>query len=325
MKRRHVIQFVAVSSALVALHARAQPARKIVRVGVLISNNPEISASRNLNFKEGMRKLGWIEKQNVEYVERYAYGDFSRYEALATELLAEKVDIIKAANMDLAKVAARVAPNLPIVFTGGADPVGAGVVASLARPGGNVTGFSSSNAELAGKRVELLKEIRPQLKRVAMLLSSTGSDVSVKPIAEATRKLGLEFQTFKVERAAELTGRFDAIARWKADGLLLPSTALFTNELRQIVRHAERTGMPVVYVDSSFVTAGGLMSYAPDFADIHRRSAEYVDRILKGAKPADLPVQQPTKFELVINMKTAKALGVTIPPSVMVRVDKVIE
>ena len=292
---------------------------------MLWSSSPDATGYLSSAFKEAMRDLGWIEKRNVEYFERYGYGDFSRCSALAAELLAEKVDLIKTSNADVAKEASKVTGSLPLVFATSADPVGAGIVASLARPGGNITGFSTSNAELAPKRVELLKEIRPQLKRVAMLLAPATSDVSLKPVAEAASKLGLELQTFRVGRVDELKAAFEAIARWKADGLLVPAAPLLVNEYRQIVDQVARMRVPVVYARADFVTRGGLMSYAADFVDNHRRAAGYVDRILKGAVPADLPVQQPTKFELVINMKTANALGLTIPQSVLVRATKLIE
>jgi len=292
---------------------------------MLWSSSPDATGYLSSVFKEAMRDLGWIEKRNVEYFERYAYGDFSRCAALAAELLAEKVDLIKTSNADVAKEASKVTGNLPLVFATSADPVGAGIVASLARPGGHITGFSTANADLAAKRVELLKEIRPQFKRLAMLQSPATSDVSLKPVADAASKLGVELQTFRVGHADELKAAFEAIARWKADGLLVPSTPLLVNEYRQVIDQVARIRVPVVYARADFVTRGGLMSYAADFVDNHRRAAGYVDKILKGALPADLPVQQPTNFELVINMKTANALGLTIPQTVLVRANKVIE
>ena len=325
MNRRHVIQLLGASCALAALHARAQPVRKMARVGILSGRSQEDSNYLISIFKEAMRDLGWIDKRNVEYIERYAYGDSSRWEVLAAELLAERVDIILTTNADMAKVAAKAAASLPIVFALGADPVGTGAVASLARPGGNITGFSTSNAEIGEKRVQLLMEIRPKFKRVAMLVSAGESEIYGKPVMDATRKLGIAFQRFIVKRPDEIRDAFDAIARWKAEGLLITANPQATTERRQIVDHAARIRVPVVYASSVFVTAGGLMSYAADFADNYRGAAGYVDRILKGAKPADLPVQQPTKFELILNMKTAKALGITIPRSILVQATKVIE
>jgi len=326
MKTRRELLIACGCALATPLASFAQPAPKTARIGILWSSSPDATGYLSTIFKDAMRELGWIEKRNVEYFERYALGDLRRCEGLAAELVAEKVQLIKTSNADVAREAAKAAPGLPIVFGTGADPVGAGIVASLARPGGNITGFSTSNAELGAKRIELLKEIRPQLKRVAMLLSPTASgDVSARPTADAARTLGLEFEAIKVGRADELKAAFETLVRWKADGLVITASPLFVNEYRQIVDQAARIRVPVVYARSDFVTRGGLMSYAADFADNHRRAAGYVDRILKGTKPADLPVQQPIKFELVINMKAAKALGLTIPQTILVRTDRVIE
>jgi putative ABC transport system substrate-binding protein len=330
--------FLLASSASAALHfcfgaagaraAAAQTARKPVKVGILSGGSLSDSTASLLlrSFKDAMRDLGWIEKRNVVYVERYYEADVRKVEFLTAELDAEKVDVIFADFGRAALLAAKVAPRVPIVFGTQADPVGAGIVASLARPGGNITGMSTYNAELSAKRVELLKEMRPAMKRVVHLQASVeGLGISGQHSADAAKKLGLEFRLIRIRQAEELTSAFDEIAAWKADGLLAPATPLSIALRPQIVAHAARLRLPAIYSRADFVTIGGLMSYAADFADNFRRAAGYVDKILQGAKPADLPVQQPTRFELVINMKTVKALGLKVPPEIMVRVDRVIE
>jgi len=213
------------------------------------------------------------------------------------------------------------------VFALYSDPVAAGIVASLARPGGNVTGFSTANADLGGKRVEVLREIRPELQRLAMLGSTARGETSVSfaQVADAARSLALQFQYFSAQRAEAIGETFDAMQRWKADAVIVNATALLVVETRQVVENAARTRLPAIYARPDIVSSGGLVSYSADFADNHRRSATYVDRILKGAKLADLPVEQPTKFELVINLKAARALGLTIPQTLLLRADQVIE
>lgn len=325
MHRRRFVQLIASWAALATTAPHAQSVRKTARVGLLWGTGPDATGEVAAAFKQGMRELGWIEKQNVDYFERHAYGELGRCAALATELLGDKVDVILTGNGDVAKEAAKAVGRLPLVFATSADPVGAGIVASLARPGGNITGFSTFNAQLAAKRVELLKEIRPQIKRIAVLTSAVAREVSVDQITDAARALGLELHTFRVQRAEDIPQAFDGMARIKAEGLLVVAASLLVSESRQIIERSAKLRVPALFARSDIVARGGFMSYAPDFADNHRRAAGYVDRILKGATPNDLPIQQPTKFDLVVNLKTAKALGIAIPSTILLRADKVIE
>jgi putative tryptophan/tyrosine transport system substrate-binding protein len=309
MRRRRLLQACMTCFALATERLAAQTARQSARVGILVAATPAVADPLIAVFVTAMRELGWEEGRNVEYIRRYANSDPARFGPVAAELAAKNVDLIFTEFGDAAKAAAHAAPNLPIVFALSADPVASGIVASLARPGGNVTGFSTANADLGGKRIELLKELRPDLRRVAML-GSTGSTrvpVSLAPVADAARALGLQFQYFNVERADAIAETFDAMLRWKADAIVVNATALLVTETRQVIEGAARARLPAIYARPDIVTgSGGLMSYSADFADNHRRCAAYVDRILKGARPGDLPVEQPTKFHLAINLKAAK-------------------
>ena len=308
-----------------SLGTLAQPVRRPVRIGMLSSGKPENSTHYYSEFKNALRELGWTEGRDIVFIERYAYGDVSRFTALAQELVAEKIDLLFANPSSAVLAAAKVAGNLPIVFAVSADPIGFGIVASLARPGGNVTGFSTMNTELTPKRIQLLLEIQPRMKRLAILASGKTPDASIPLAAQTAKDLGLEFQAMHIDSAADVRKVFESIARWKAGAVLVPAFPLLVTETSQIIEHAARLRLPAFYYRSDAVTLGGLISYSADFADNYRRAATYVDKILKGAKPADLPVEQPTKFELVINLKTARTLGIKIPQSILVQATKVIE
>jgi putative tryptophan/tyrosine transport system substrate-binding protein len=310
--------------------AQAQQPKKVPRIGYLSSGNPTIESTRAEPIRLALRELGYIEGQNIAIEYRYAEGKRDRLPELAAELVRLKVDIILAAGGDaLIRPAMNATKTIPIVMVGGgADPVEAGVVESLARPGGNVTGVTNLTGELGGKRLELLKEAVPKLARVAVLYdpASRASALDVKEVLPAAaRALRLTIQLREIRDAGGFERVFAALNKQRPDGLYVsPGPLTFANRKR-IAGLALKSRLPSMYVRREFVDAGGLMSYGADIADSYRRVAYYVDRILKGAKPGDLPVEQPTKFELVINLKTAKQIGLTIPPEVLARATKLIK
>jgi len=312
-----------------ALTAEAQQAAKIARIGYLASN---VSASPHLNeaFRQGLRDLGYVESSNLVIEYRDAEGKFERLPALAAELVALKVDVIVAVGTLHALAAKQATGTLPIVFASAADPVTDGLVTSLARPGGNVTGLSLLVPELVGKCLEQLKQAVPGVSRVAVLWQPGGlgertEKDMLKGAEVAARALGVRLQFVEARGPADLDRAFSDMTRARAGALTMLSTPMFGSERRRLVDLAAKNRLPAVYPFREYVDAGGLMSYGPDLADMWRRAATYVDKILKGAKPADLPVEQPTKFELVINLKTAKALRLTIPQSLLRQADQVIE
>jgi putative ABC transport system substrate-binding protein len=311
------------------LAARAQQAAKIARIGYLA---PNLAVSVHLPeaFRQGLRDLGYLEGRNVVIEYRDAEGKFERLPGLTAGLVALKVDVIVAGGTPAALAAQKATRTLPVVFAGPGDPVTSGLVTSLARPGGNVTGLSSFAPELVGKCLEQLKQAVPGVGRVAALWQPGGlgerTDKDVLKEAEAAaRALGVRLQFVEARGPENFDKAFSEMTRARAGALTVLPGSMFVNERRRLVDLAAKNRLPAVYPWREGVDAGGLMSYGPDLADLFRRAATYVDRILKGAKPGDLPVEQPTKFELVINLKTAKALGLTIPPSLLARADQVIE
>jgi putative ABC transport system substrate-binding protein len=307
------------------LAAGAQQAAKIARIGYL---SPNLAANPHLHeaFRQGLRDLGYVEGRNLVIEYRDAEGKRERLPALAAELVALRVDVIWAGNTIGALAAKQATSTLPIVFLAG-DPVGNGLVTSLARPGGNVTGLASTdNPDIVGKRLEQLKRAVPGVNRVAVLWQPGGTNKDLVQGTEvAARALGMSLQVVEARGPENFDIAFSDMTRARADALtVLPST-MFIAERQRLVGLAAKNRLPAVYQSREFVDAGGLMAYGPNFADIYRRAATYVDKILKGAKPADLPVEQPTKFELVINLKTARALGLTMPPSLLGRADEVIQ
>jgi ABC-type uncharacterized transport system substrate-binding protein len=311
------------------LAAEAQPAAKVARIGYL---GPNLAASPHLPeaFRHGLRDLGYVEGRTVVIEYRDAEGKFERLPALAAELVALKVDIIVAGGTPAALAAKQATRTLPIVFAGPGDPVTSGLVTSLARPGGNVTGLSSFAPELVGKCLEQLKQAVPGVSRVAALWQPGGlgerTDKDVLKEAEAAaRALGVRLQFVEARGPENFDRAFSDMTRARSRALTVLPSNMFITERRRLVDLAAKNRLPAVYGLREFVDAGGLMSYGANPADSFRRAATYVDKILKGAKPADLPVEQPTKFELVINLKTANALGLTIPPSLLVRADEVIQ
>jgi putative ABC transport system substrate-binding protein len=312
----------------VAVTAEAQQPKKIPRIGYLVASD---TTTRSEAIRLALRELGYIEGQNIATEYLYSEGKLDRLPELAAELVRLKVDIIVAGGGTRRVLAAKNATKtLPIVMSGlGADPVEEGLVESLARPGGNVTGITNINRELGGKRLELLKEAVPKVARIAVLYEPAvaGSVREMKEVLPvAARALGLTIQPWEVRAADDFERVFTAISKWRPDGLYVPAAGqVMRIDQKRIVGFALKGRLPSMYSLRGYVDAGGLMYYGADVADSYRRVAYFVDRILKGAKPADLPVEQPTKFELVINFKTAKQIGVNIPQSLLYRADKVIK
>ena len=308
--------------------ADAQQAPKTAKIGILSATTPAALAPSVEAFKQGLRELGWVEGKSFVLEVRYGEGKVERLSELARELVALKMHVIVTpADLSIAAIK-RETQTIPIVMALSSDPVGAGFVASLARPGGNITGLSNISPELSGKRVELLREAVPGLSRLALLWNPEvrGAVLDYKEAASAARSLRVEVQSVEVSRAEDLDRAFSTITSWRAQALMLPgiNPVGFANRA-QIVSFAQRNRLPSMFPTKEYVDSGGLMSYGPSLVDLFRRAAGYVDKILKGAKPADLPVEQPTKFELVINLKTAKALGLTLPQSLLRRADEVIQ
>ena len=329
--KKAAVPSILVAVVLLALGviAEAQQPKKVPRIGYLSSQDPASESTRSEAIRLGLRELGYIEGQNIATEYRYAEGKRDRFPELAAELVRLKVDIIVVAGGTRLILAAKNATKtIPIVMTGGgSDPVEAGMIDSLARPGGNVTGLTNLTVELGGKRLELLKEAVPKLARVAVLYAAIPSAViEVKEVLPvAARALGLTVRSWEVRDADGFERVFAALNKERPDGLyVLGGPLMYANEKRTI-GFALKSRSPSMYYSREAVDAGGLMYYGADLADSYRRVATYVDKILKGAKPADLPVEQPTKFELVINLKTAKQIGLTIPQSMLYRADKVIK
>jgi putative ABC transport system substrate-binding protein len=308
---------------------KAQQGAKVPRIGYLAVDR---AAGPHLieAFRQGLRDLGYVEGSNVVIEYRDAEGKFERLPALAAELVALKVDVIVAGGTPLILAAKQATRTLPIVFAAASDPVTDGLVTSLARPGGNVTGLSNIAPELVGKRLELLKQAVPGVSRVAVLWQpgATGERTEkdmLKGAEVAARALGVRLQVVEARGPADFDRAFSDMTRARADALTVLPSVMFITERRRLVDLAAKNRLPAVYPSREYVDVGGLMAYGPHVADLFRRAATYVDKILKGAKPGDLPIEQPTKFELVINLKTAKALGLTIPPSLLARADEVIQ
>jgi putative ABC transport system substrate-binding protein len=303
--------------------AEAQQPNRIPRLGILRTGAPPDPLMDAL--RQGLREIGYIEGKNVLVEYRWAQGKNEQLAELAANLVQIKVDVIIAAGPGPILAAKQATSTIPIVMPVVINPVGSGLVESLARPGGNLTGLASQTDELPGKWMELLKEILPKAYRIAALVDSANDIGQAKLTEEAARSLRLELEVLRVGNLADFVVAFEAARKKNADAMIqLPSAFLYAHRMR-LTKLAVKYRLPTVHNQSDWVIgAGGLMSYAPNLADMFRRSAVYVDKILKGAKPAELPVEQPTKFELVINLKTAKQIGLTIPPNVLARADKVI-
>ena len=321
ISRREILGALLGGGALWPLAARAQQAVPVPRIGLLDPGDSTFTAT----FIKGMQDLGYAEGRNVSYVRRSAEGHADRIPALAAELVDLKVDLIVTVAPLPVSAAMAATATIPIVFAALGDAVGTGAVQSLARPGRNATGISFLNTEISPKRLELLHEAVPSARRVAVLSDRNNIHSGLEETKEAGRSLGLELQVLDVTGPGELEGAFQTAVAGHAEAIdVLASVFFFANRVR-LAELAAKYRLPAIYQSSEFAHAGGLTSYGPSFAVMYRRATSYADRILKGAKPGDLPVEQPTKFELVINLKTAKALGVAIPPLLLGTADEVIE
>jgi putative ABC transport system substrate-binding protein len=306
--------------------AQAQQPKKVPRIGYLSGASLSANAARIEAFRQGLRELGYVEGKNIVIEWRSAEGKLDRLPSLAAELVRLKVDIIVTAGSTATRPAKEATSTIPIVMTQDPDPVGTGFVASLARPGGNITGLSSLAPEISGKQLELLKETIPKLSRVAVLGTSTrpGNAQSLKEVELAAKAFRVKLQYLDVLSAKDIETAFRAASKGRADAVLVLPSGVFADHRTVIAELAIKNRLPAIYFRSEFVEDGGLMSYAASFTDMDRRAATYVDKILRGRTPADLPVEQPMKFEFVINLKAAKQIGLTIPPNVLVRADRVI-
>jgi putative ABC transport system substrate-binding protein len=328
MDRRAFIGTVTGGLLAAPLAAEAQQAGKVWRIGLLsYAASDSGGAARWKAFREQLRELGYVEGQNVFFESRWGDGQVGRLRGLAAELIDAKVDILVTASSEAALAAKQATRSIPIVTATGGDPVKLGVVASLARPGGNVTGVFSLSNDLVGKRLEFLKQLIPRVARVAFLRHSDNraSALNLRDAESAARPLGLVVQSVGVRGPKELDAAFGAMKRERADAVIVLEATAFFPDRQRIADLALMHRLPMAAQAREYAEAGALISYGTDYLDLFRRAAMYVDKILKGAKPADLPIEQPTKFELVINLKTAKTLGLTIPPSLLQRADQVIE
>jgi ABC-type uncharacterized transport system substrate-binding protein len=326
--RKKVIGFT-LSAMLFALSVsvEAQQPKKVPRIGFLNPISPSTISARVEAFRQGLRELGYVEGKNIVIEWRSAEGKSDRLPALAAELVRLKVDVIVTHGTTATRPAKQATLTIPIVMGHDDDPVGSGFVASLARPGGNITGLATLAPEISGKQVELLKEIVPRLSRLAVIGTATrpGNPQALREINLAADAVGVQLQFLEIQAPKDIEIAFRAASKGRAEALLVLASPLFVLHRTQLTDLALKNRLPAIYDRREFVDDGGLMSYGTNFADMSRRAATYVDKILKGAKPADLPVQQPMKFELVINLKTAKQIGLTIPPNVLARADKVIK
>jgi putative ABC transport system substrate-binding protein len=308
------------------LAARAQQAAKLPTVGLLGATTPLVDSQRVAAFVQRLRELGWIEGRTVAIEVRWAEGRNDRFSEIAAEFVRLQVDVIVTQGTASIIAAKQATAVIPIVFATAADPVGTGVVASLARPGGNVTGLSSQTVDLGAKRLELLREVVPGLRTLA-IMANVGNPAPMLEMGEVSstaRTLGLEAATFEIRRAEDIAPAFDGL-KGRADALYVCVDPLLNTNRVRINTLAQGARLPTMYGLREYVEAGGLVSYGPSIPDQYRRAADYVDKVLRGAKPGDLPVEQPTKFDLVINLTTAKALGLTVPPTLLARADEVIE
>ena len=309
------------------LAAKAQQAGKVFRIGFISSASSSAMAARDEAFRQGLRALGYVEGQNILIEYRWADGKNERLPGFAAELVNLKLDIIVTHGGEATRAVQQVTTTIPIVIAAADDPLATGLVPSLARPGGNITGLSIITPDLTGKRLELLKEILPGLTRVAVLWNSGNptSEPELRKTEAAARSLGLQLQSLGVRDPHEFASAFSSMKRERAGALCVLGDAMFCGQRKEIVDLAASNRLPLVAHLREFADAGGLITYGPNVVDVHRRAATYVDKILKGANPGDLPIEQPMKFDLVINLKTARALGITIRQSLLVRADHHIE
>ena len=325
---KHIVGLLVIFVTLAACGAvaQAQQPTKVPRIGFLSAISPSTVAARIEAFRQGLRELGYVEGKNIVIEYRYAEGKPDRLSALAAELVRLKVDVIVTGGPAVNRPAKEATVTIPIVLGFDNDPVGNGFVASLARPGGNITGLSTHYPEISGKQLELLKEIIPKLSRVAVFGNSIqpGNPQALRETELAAGALGVQLQYLDVRGPEDIETAFREAKKGRAEALLVLGNVVVTSHPKQFVEFAAKSRLPAIYWSPEFVEAGGLMTYSVSINDLFQRAATYVDKILKGAKPADLPVEQPTKFELIINLKAAKQIGLTIPPNVLARADRVI-
>jgi putative ABC transport system substrate-binding protein len=326
MRRREFITLVGGGAAAWPLTARAQPPAMPV-IGFLSAASPDTNADRMRGFRQGLKDTGYVEGENVAIEYRWAEGQFDRLPALAAELVRRQVAVIAAVGNSAAVAAKAATTAIPIVFNVGDDPVRLGLVASLARPGGNLTGINIFTTELVAKRLELLREMVPAATRVAVLVSphNASSESTVRDTAAAARAMGLQVQVLNADTSGEIDAAFATLARERSDALFVDPNPFFVSRRVHLVNLASRLAVPAIYFDRAFAEIGGLMSYGASLTDSYRQGGVYTARILKGTKPADLPVLQSSKFELVINHQTARMLGLTVPPTLITTADEVIE
>jgi putative ABC transport system substrate-binding protein len=325
MRRRELI--VLLGCAVAAPHAPRAQQKAISMIGFLSSEGSGALAPRLAAFRQGLSETGYVEGQNVAIEYRWAEGRFDRLPGLAADLVGRKVDVIVTQGGNFSALAAKNATSaIPIVFLAGGDPVGTGLVATFNRPGGNLTGISLFTTELFGKRVELISELAPEARALALLLDPNfpGVEEIIRAVQEAARAKRLQLRILKAAAESEINVAFSSLVELQAGALLVGSPSFFGRR-EQIVALAERTAIPAIYEWREFAAAGGLISYGPSLTGIYREIGLYTGKVLNGAKPADLPVQQPTRFELVVNLKTANALGLSVPPAILARADEVIE
>jgi len=328
MSTRILLRFcLLITVLLITGLVEAQQPKKVPRIGFLGAASVAANSARVDAFRQGLRDLGYIEGKNIVIEYRYAGGKLDRLPALATELVGLKVDVIVSGGASATGPAKEATATIPIIMTGDNDPVSSGFIVSLARPGGNITGLSTLTTELSGKRVELLKEIVPKLSRVAVLRvpNNPGNSEAFRETELAARALKVQLQYLDVSGPQDIEAAFREAGKGRADAVLVLGGSVFVLHRKELVAVAGRSRLPAIHYRQEFVEDGGLMSYAASLTDLSRRAATYVDKILKGAKPANIPVEQPTKFEFVINLKAAKQIGLTIPPSVLARADKMIK
>jgi putative ABC transport system substrate-binding protein len=327
MSKKIFVWLLATVLLTTTLPAYAQQPTQVPRIGFLNAASASAILARYEAFRQGLRELGYVEGKNIVIDYRYVEGKLDRLRELAAELVRLKVDVIVTAGPSATRSAKEATVTIPIVMAFDYDPVGSGAITNLARPGGNITGLSALYPEMSGKRLELLKEIVPKLSRVAILGSSTqpGNAQALKEMELAAGALGVQLQYLEIRAPKDIETAFRAATKGRADAVLVLTSPVLVSQRTQLADLAVRSRVPATYQASEYVEAGGLMSYGVNVADLHRRAATFVDKILKGAKPADLPVEQPKKFEFIINLKAAQQIGLTIPPTVLARADKVIK
>jgi putative ABC transport system substrate-binding protein len=325
MRRRQFITLLGSAAATWPLVVRAQG--KIPRIGFMGNSTAALEVNLTDAFREGLRELGYEEGRNIVIEYRWAEGQYERFPTLVAELIAAKVDVIVTAGTPAALAVKKATTTVPLVMVAVGDPVGTGLVPSLARPNGNLTGLSSVAPDLEGKRLELLREIVPSVSHIAVFLNSLNPFhvASIRQAQAAGKALGIKVQQYDIRKSEDLDGAFAALRKERPDALLILADRVFLHNRQRMMDFTEEQRLPNVNAYKELVEAGGLISYGPSYEDMHKRAAIYVNKILKGAKPGNLPIEQPTKFTLVVNLKAAKALGISMPPTVLSRADEVIE